>query len=210
MKQSKYDLAMSSYEKAFRYYDSVGLDRNKARILNNMSFVKRDQADYEQAIQLLFDALAIYEDLNDTSGIANAYTNIAVAHAIKRDLDFAEEYFVKAKELFEAVDMQRNVHTIVLNLAGIKMEREKYDEAIPMLQEALAYFEANGPLTEEARTYYILGNIYLFTNQLDLSEKKLLACQNHFRQHWQPHAQLRLFIADEQCGRKTWRFGSGH
>ena len=171
MKQSKYDLAMSSYEKAFRYYDSVGLDRNKARILNNMSFVKRDQADYEQAIQLLFDALAIYEDLNDTSGIANAYTNIAVAHAIKRDLDFAEEYFVKAKELFEAVDMQRNVHTIVLNLAGIKMEREKYDEAIPMLQEALAYFEANGPLTEEARTYYILGNIYLFTNQLDLSEK---------------------------------------
>ncbi len=174
MKQSKYDLAMSSYNKAFRYYDSVGLDRKKARILNNISFVKRDQADYEEAITILFQALEIYEELNDTSGIANAYTNIAVAHAIKQDLDFAEEYFIKALDMFRALGKQRNVHTLILNLAGLNTERGNYEKALGYLDEALVYFKAEGPMQEEARTYYVTGNVYLAMGDLDKSEENYM------------------------------------
>jgi two-component sensor histidine kinase/cbb3-type cytochrome oxidase subunit 3 len=180
MNQSKYDLAESSYKSALNYYDSVGNASKKALLLNNLSVVKRDQALFDESMDYLFQSLAICERIEDTTGIANAFTNIAVVYAIKQEYDRAEEYFLKALDIWRIKGHERNVNTILLNLGGILVESAKYDGAIEYLAEARTYFEEHGPQTELGRAHYILGNIYLLTDELDKSEGNYLIAKGIF------------------------------
>ncbi len=160
----------------------MGDERNAAQVLNSLSVIKRDQSLLDESMNYLFKSLSISERIRDSAGIANAFTNIAVVYAIKQDLDKAENYFKKALELWQLLDQQGNVHTVLLNLGGLLVESGKYQEALARLNRARIYFEQHGPKTELGRTYYVLGNIYLLTGALDKSEESYLISMRVFEE----------------------------
>lgn len=182
MRQSNYDVATESYNKALAYYDSSGQLKKKAIILNNLSVVKRDQALFDESMTYLFESLEISEEIADSTGIANAFTNIAVVYAIKQEYARAEEYFLKAMELWKSLGNERNQNTILLNLGGLLMEDGQYQKSLEYLNDARIYFETNGPLTELGRTHYVLGNVYLGMKELDKSEGNYLIAKGIFEQ----------------------------
>ena len=180
MFKSDYKEAEEAFVHAIEYYRSTEQDLKEAKVLNSLATAKRDQGHFDESMVALFESLEIQERHKDTSGVAGVFLNIAIVYAIQTDYVKAEEYFLKSLELYEQLNATERINSVMLNLGGMQLESGDYDKAIKTVLAALEKIKISGPPTELARSYYILGNAYLTSDELVLAEENYLIAMNIF------------------------------
>ncbi len=158
------------YNMAMQIAREEKLETLQGMILYNSASVYEDLGDYDKAFQISTQALAIKRKLNDSSGIARCYKQIAQHLSYKKDYITSISYFQKA------LAIQRNLHSphnIAVTLNGIGLvytSARQYKRALAALQEALAIREAEGDSLFIESVYLNLGFCYDGMGKLDSAE----------------------------------------
>jgi two-component system, sensor histidine kinase PdtaS len=144
-------------------YEANNSLAEKAFALNNMSLAFNYLQRYDEALEAQMEALGLFEQLGDTSGIEGALVNIGNSYYNRGKLEIAYDYYKRAEKLLPSI--QNNLARITFHngMANIYRAMNMLDKSIAQLNIAL----------EIAKTYNAPERIqYLYETLSELSEQK--------------------------------------
>ena len=106
----------------------------EAKGLNGLGATRDFQGDYAGALDYLFQALKINEELGDRESAASRYNNIGLVYASQEDYPNAIKYFIRALDVYDELNNYSSVALVSANIGEQYMKQKK-------LQRALEYFE---------------------------------------------------------------------
>ena len=107
------------------------------------------------------ESLAIFRELGDRRGMAEAAYNLAFAHLLEGDLAGTRALFEESRALFEALDEPVRLAHATAGLAQVITQEGHLDRAQALIEEARQTFEAHGELWGVTFTSGQLGAICL-------------------------------------------------
>jgi TPR repeat protein len=119
------------------------------------------------------EALKLFEQQNDKSGIAAVYQNIGVMYYFQGDLDKAIDYYNKAIELRNKTNEYEYVAKLQNNMAAIFRRQKKYNLAIDYYRKSLEIKTRFKDAEAIATAYSNIAVTYLYMEKFD-SSKALL------------------------------------
>lgn len=157
--QSNYAKALQYHLKAVRIYESLGdLDRC-ARIYNNIGIVYKSQGDNFKALEYFIKCLKTQEKTGDkTAGITT--TNIGNIYLDQKNYPKVEEYYAKAKQLFDKYPDNRGLGELYNNLGLYYRKTGNSTKALQQFNLALASFNAISDKFGASDTYAFIGEIH--------------------------------------------------
>lgn len=121
------------------------------------ALVARQQGDYELGSALGRDSLSLFQELNDTWGMANALrTQALVEHAAGNDVD-AEEAYGRSLDLYRQLGDRWGVASSLRSLALMAHRRADLERAQRLCQESLSVFRDLGDRRGTADALQTLG-----------------------------------------------------
>lgn len=135
----------------------AGQQRERAFILQTLSWVARAQGDFEAEGAHARESFVLFERTEDVPGMAAARTSLG-AHAYYRgDYGEAKRCFRESLALHRRSGATQGVWKQLNNLAGVAMAEGDYDEATRLLEEILGQYRQHGNRLGAARALYNLG-----------------------------------------------------
>lgn len=143
-------------------------DRNKeADALDTLGLLLIEKSQLEEALELFYRALEIYEDLDNPKGVATVYNNLTHYYQQVGDLekgqDMARQAYEKALELGDRNIEARYLDTLAWN--GLLLGRLDRVEEHAKAERDL-YVDIASP-SGQAWSYFYLGQVALLRGQLD-------------------------------------------
>jgi tetratricopeptide (TPR) repeat protein/DNA-binding CsgD family transcriptional regulator len=161
---------------SLRYYHtqvSKSISRDSpyyGKYLLNKALISSRSSDFKAAIELIFEAIAIFEKNNDLNELAIAYNNLAFSYERLGDIETHIMYLFKAVELNKK---QGNTFHLVMNynnLGTTHREKDLLDEAIAFYDSAFIQLQKlNDPLPL-AQNLMNRGNIYKRKGDAEIAE----------------------------------------
>lgn len=109
----------------------TNLDQLKAaETFTMISLIYDCFGDYPNGAEASHSALEIYQDLNDSSGVAYSYNDIAVFHYYNGEYDMALDYLEQAHEYFSTLDDQSGMSMYYNNTANILFDQDDLEGAL--------------------------------------------------------------------------------
>ena len=84
--------------------------------MGNVGSVYRDKEEHEAALDSYRKALAIFEELKESNGMADQYSNIGYIHARTHERETALDWFQKAKALYDSLGEERKASLAEQNI----------------------------------------------------------------------------------------------
>jgi predicted ATPase len=139
--------------------DDLPRGRARAKGLNGAAVLAREQADYGTAQSLFEESLAIFRELEDRWGIANALQNLASVAIVRGDHDRAAALLQESLALWrEPADTWGRA--IALGLLGRLAQRQgDYGRATALHEQSLSLFREAGEIWGLARFLNSLGHL---------------------------------------------------
>lgn len=158
------DLDTAAYwlgEATAHHIEGANLDAKRSMlvILNARANLYHSRADFDSAIQLNMQALAISTELNDTYGIATALNNLGNALMRKGDYAAALEQYTNAIEKFRTLGDRATLARALGNLGNVYLLLERTSDALITFQEALDLKKTLNLKLDAAETQYGLAVI---------------------------------------------------
>jgi tetratricopeptide (TPR) repeat protein len=116
------------------------------------------RGDYDRAETFWKDALALFRELGNLTGVAYSFGNLGLAADARGDYEGATASYEEALRLFRELDDRTHVAYMLHNLGLIAHFQEDYERATTLYEEALALEREQGHQTSVAMT---LGNLGL-------------------------------------------------
>jgi predicted ATPase len=110
----------------------------RARSLSSLAMLALFEGDLERARRFGEDALALYEDLGDKSGIGNALTSLGRAAVELGELDEAARVHTRALALFRELGERHRISVALTNLTEVALQRGDYEISESNAREVLA------------------------------------------------------------------------
>lgn len=155
-----------------------GVDRSlQARMLSATGGLLLQLDDLERAEALTGEGLALYRELGDTAGVADALLLLGAVARLRSQYTLARARFEEAKALFQHVGDAWKRGQCLTELARIDTAQGEYDRAHARLQESLALYQALGDQLSIAWVLHLLASV-LFESQSDLTRAAALAEQS--------------------------------
>ena len=117
-------------EHAIRLYRQLDDRENLAETSGHLAFEYVDANELERAEVLIFDAIAIYEELKNRRGLGDAYEQLANIVLAQDEADLSVKYARQAVELSEEAGDYQNVSEAWLVLLLAYIEAEAWQQAI--------------------------------------------------------------------------------
>lgn len=157
---------IADYSKAIKYFKE-GLDCEiddikKGKMLNNLASIYSSQGRYDDALELLLEALAIsevpklkreHDQVAHLGSIGNVYFQ-------QGDYQKALIYINKAIQIAEKIKNNESLCIWRFSLAAIYRNLGKYEEAIELLNNLLTLVRNEGYLYSEESILALQGNIF--------------------------------------------------
>ncbi len=125
------------------------------------------QCDYPTARAVYGEALAIYQQVGDQSGIATTLTGLGDMELAIGAYDTAEPMFQQAADIFQQLGDQRGVAWTLSLFAWCPLRsRGDYGQAAARLRQALALYQQAGDMSGTALAYSGLGEIAVRQGEL--------------------------------------------
>lgn len=105
-------------------------------------------------------ALELAQQLNNTRGIAVAYTNLNNAHLNKGNYPLAMECALKALKIFEEIHDKKSIASVYGNIGVIYFNQEDMPQALKNYSKSYAIVEELGDKNRMATQLGNIGNIY--------------------------------------------------
>ena len=174
------DVAIALFNAAAARREQLGQDYFLAESINNLGLVHRDDGDARLAAQFFMSALEIWQGDADflSDEIASvdwssldrqpwmhhsltAVNNLGWAREVFGDIQGTQDMWARALELTDFLSSNFTAATLNNNLGNLKRKSGEMQEAMRLLEEALAFFTDESP--DEfwaARVYFNIGQLY--------------------------------------------------
>jgi diguanylate cyclase (GGDEF)-like protein len=170
---SQYADAISSLKTALNVFNIENDVDAKSSVLSSLGNIYIDIEDYDLGIQYLEEALALTIDDQDLFIKSIALYNLGNAHMLKKDWVKAQQLMTEAFEASEELEDDIGMAWAQGVLGQIAIENEQFENAIVLLNQALAVFVDVGDRQLEVKTLIHLSRTYVKTEQLSLAISNL-------------------------------------
>ncbi len=163
-----YNSKLDNYNAIFYLNEAIkGYKQNskKARAIAELSNVYYHQMDTKKSLQLSYEALTIFENINDSDGRAYVLTQLGKTYNAQKLYDKAIIFHQKAIEI-----NKNNESALAVNLSelGVAYEGlEKYKQAEKSYLQAYLYSKKLGASFNEVLNLGSLVNLYFNTKEFD-------------------------------------------
>jgi CHAT domain-containing protein len=131
--------------------------REEARILLMTGNTHDALGDYDQAIDLQQQAIALRRQLQDQSGVATALTALGNTHNRRQDREEAIAAYEEALEIWQALDNRAETAHVLDRLGNFYSVTSQIQSAIDVYEQSLAIKRANDDRSGEAEVLRYLG-----------------------------------------------------
>jgi len=139
-------------------------------ILGNYAFNK---SDYKTAFEQYLKCDSICESndsLRVSSFHAKVYNYLGYAVRLTHGYDKVAEYYLKAKAQYTELKDNVGIQEINIGLGQLYTNQNKYDEALPLLNEAVDFHKKTIPRNPDIYTYALIARGYFFVKAQRFSE----------------------------------------
>ncbi len=142
----EFEQALGKYEEALKLFTGKGesISYPVASVYNNMSLAYEGKGEPEAALEYLYKALKILENLPQSEiEIAITYSNLANNYLKLGDISKGEDYALKSVEKFRKTCGDRDVHysAALSTLGEVYFEKADFPKAGELFSEALRLLE---------------------------------------------------------------------
>jgi len=116
--------------------------------------------DYNTALDLVLDALRIYESIGDEQGVAGCLSTIGTIYLNLERFDRAIESYTRALPIAEKIGDRNRVGILHSNLGTIYIGQEHYEDALEEFSKALPILEETGSALDVLTTLANIGGAY--------------------------------------------------
>jgi predicted ATPase/class 3 adenylate cyclase len=138
-----------------------------AEILNGAGVMARNQGDYQQAHMLLDKSLAVWRDLANKEGMANALNNLGTVADDQSDYMTAAMYYEKSLSLRRETEDQWGIALSLNNLGHVALAQGTFERAAVLCEESLALFLKLGDKWGSGLSLSILGEVAYHKGDLE-------------------------------------------
>lgn len=161
-----------------------------SEIYSAFGIVYNSMSNYSLSIENYFKALKLNEELGKPSSIAKTYRNIGIGFAGIKDLEKAEEYYLKGLEIVKREGLTDELPGYYNSLGGLNRQRGLADEAIGYFRRLIAMGDSVDNQKFIAASYHNLALTYweekkqldsaLVNFEIALKEKKRVGWASAF------------------------------
>lgn len=174
---------LESVNEAIRLFDQLGNTRMQAKARVAKATYMRVKRDYDESKELLDKAMQAYEEIGDSTGMAETYNEIALIHAWQGDNETALEFFSKENDIYRASNNFVGLSTSLGNVGFANLRLKNMDIAERYIKEA---YEMRKKLKNPERismSLVQLAEIHVLKNEwtraLDYSQQALAMAEEH-------------------------------
>ncbi|MGI8707801.1 MAG: tetratricopeptide repeat protein [Actinomycetota bacterium] len=184
--QNDFDATRGYYQEAHDTYSVTGKVTGLAESLYNLGFLSLIERRPDEALETHQRSLAIYEQVEDESGVAYSKWAIGMAHLQRRELDAAHRLALEARETFDRLENWFGQSLVDFILYQVERLAGNHEEALRMM---IASLDLPG----------VTGDVSSMTSLIELLADSLIAFG---------HARLgvRLAAGADRAGRE---YGGG-
>ena len=121
--------------------------------------------DLDRGLAYFQKALALFDEIKDTFGLALVYANFAYVYQQRGELDLAIEYSTKSLAKHQEIDRPLARVWPLINLGRVYIAKEDHGQAKEHIERALALSEEGGNEAVAAIAFYLLTTIALDEKQ---------------------------------------------
>lgn len=188
-------------EKTVAYYEKAEAVEELAGAYLSLSIDYMNTSQTQKAQEVLFKAIAIYEELKDEAGLGRAYRRLTILCNIQGQLDPAVEYGKQALDLLAKDEDYYSISLVYLEFIDIYRKLERYDESYMAADSCIAIVERavdNGQ--------GILARAYADRGKTADADKDF---EQAFQDHNQALAIITEFVGPDHPAVSTFRDGVG-
>jgi len=157
-KQGEYTEALRYWEPSLALYEELGDDKMVANLLSNMGACYWNTGKKVEAIGLMLPSLKMAEEISDSTRIGTLLLNIGLIYSeMPSTIDSAQNYYLRAIEMGEALGNVELVGLGHLNLGEIYVDKEEHDSALFYFEKSLTILNSNIYI---ASALNFIGRIY--------------------------------------------------
>jgi non-specific serine/threonine protein kinase len=146
----------------------------RARLLSEAGTFAWHRGDYDRATELHGEALELYRQVGDDSGVAFALLCLGAQHMEKGDPERAAPFLEEALALSHRIGDKRNIAATLHNLAEVERQRNNYERAKTLGMQSIALSREMENKWELAVVVGWLGLLAVWSgDDHDLAERSL-------------------------------------
>ncbi|MFC0605194.1 tetratricopeptide repeat protein [Winogradskyella pulchriflava] len=181
---SQYEASIPIYNDVIKMYTELNDMTQVCAAMNNKANSFRSLGRYNECLEVHMESLKLKEEIGDTEeSIAASYWNIGNIQGDIGNYDISNDYYNKAKVIYEKLDLKDDIASININLAINLKGQKEYEEAKALFIETMPYYIEKNYNNDLAGLYDNLGWIYAQQDSLQLAEdyymKSLAISQNY-------------------------------
>jgi tetratricopeptide (TPR) repeat protein len=188
-------LVTGKYEEMIQLADSMGAMAEKkglvycrASAIYTKGRVLSEKGDYPGSIRHLKEAVAIYEKINDQTGIANSYSGLGQTYVEQGNTTEALKCYFIALKILAKADDQPGIATCYNNLGNLYLTQGSGEDALKNYFESIRIREEIHDRPGMSASLNNIGNIYYGRKEYDKALEyygKALAINKEFgRKRW--------------------------
>lgn len=134
---SKYDSAYLNFDKAILFYQKTGQQGKQGKALDRKAAAAQANGAFGKAGQFYFQALALFEEVEDMSSVAGVYVGLSDVFYYQERVEEGAEYGEQAIEIYESLNDEEGVALANQFTADNYLVMGNYEQALGMLNKAL-------------------------------------------------------------------------
>ena len=188
LEQTNTDSAIKMYKYSIKLCDSIlttkitieeikSFKKYKAHLKNNLGIVYKNIGDIPKSLEYYHECLKIFENLNDSIGIANILHNIGKIYVLQGYIEIALDYYQKSLKIREIISDIHGISASLNNIGSVYYYLKDYDNAIEFYKKSIFIKEKINDKVGIAASLGNIGEIYTkkddYVNALKYCEKSL-------------------------------------
>ncbi len=168
-------------EAALRLADKSNDKSNKAKSLNFLSVIYRDQGEYEKSSAYSTQSLHLAQSIKDRTQEAYSYNNISTIYRLMGNYPAAIEKLYKALEIFENINDRVGIAYCYYNLGLVYQKQENFDKALENFESTIKLREKIGDVEGKTKAMGRVGEIYLYKKDYKQAFKIFSEIENAYK-----------------------------
>ncbi|MCB9232938.1 MAG: tetratricopeptide repeat protein [Bacteroidia bacterium] len=160
------DSSFACYARSLALCDQYGFEKVRMKVGMNLGSNYLYQGEYEKALESFHASLEIFENSNDSVGIANATSNIGMCHLRLNNDPLGLSYLRKALAIYRQLQMT-SYTCRTLNMLGAAYEKINPDTSIYYLNQGLQLLDPAENSTLKSTLLNNLGNAFNKKGEVD-------------------------------------------
>ncbi|MEO0538901.1 MAG: CHAT domain-containing tetratricopeptide repeat protein [Cyanobacteria bacterium P01_A01_bin.123] len=152
--------ALQNWQRASSLYRDIGDLASLASTIGNLGILYTDLHDYEQAIKLQNEQLAIARQINSPEAEASALLSLGIVQQLLGNYRQAINHFQDSLSIAQAIDdVSKEFHSLN-NLGVVYVALGQYEQALTLYEQALAISQRTGDHRGIGQMFRNLGVAY--------------------------------------------------